>query len=213
MLDLLFIICAAFGGTVLVIQFALMLLGFSDDFDADLDADVDVEADAGVDGDHRTSVGDAADADFDHPDTVWLFQMLSLKGIVAALTFFGLSGLWARSTGMSAGPTILVASGFGFAAMYVIYWLMKQLYKLRTSGNVDIRNAHGLTGQVYVPVPAASGGQGKVMLTIQGRTMEYEAITDEAEGLATGEDIVVTEVLDGDRVRVARLHFPTQAGV
>lgn len=210
MLNYLFMICAVFGGTILVIQFALMLLGFSDDFDGAADgADFDLDADA--DGDHHTSVSHAADADIDHPDTVWLFQMLSLKGIVAALTFFGLGGLWARSSEMPVGPSLAVASGLGFAAMYVIYWLMKQLYKLRTSGTVDIGNAIGLTGTVYVPVPPSAGGHGKVTLTIQGRSMEYEAVTDDPERLATGENIVVTEIVSSDVVRVARIEAPSHA--
>lgn len=211
MLDMLFMFCAAVGGAILVIQFGLMLLGLGDelggDVDADFDAggDLDVDADVGLDGEHQTAFTEAADADFDHPATMWVFQVISVRGIVAAVAFFGLGGLWARASEMNPGAAIGVGALLGFASMYAVYWMMKQLYKLRSSGTVDISNARGCDATIYVPVPASGEGRGKIHMTLQGRTMEYQAVTDDAEGLPTGENVVITEVLGNDLVRVARV--------
>lgn len=212
MLDMLFLVCAVVGGTIVVLQFVTTLMGIGDDgvdFDADVDADVgfdaDADFDADVDADHTTTIREAADADVEHVGSTWLFKMLSLRSILAAFAFFGLGGLVARSANVAWAPSLLIAGLTGFAAMYAVYWLMQQLYKLRASGTVNIRNAQGRAATIYVPVPPENGGRGKIQMTLQGRTMEYEAVTDEAEKLATGEHVVVVEVLGAELVRVARV--------
>ncbi|MCA9241936.1 MAG: hypothetical protein KDA37_17115, partial [Planctomycetales bacterium] len=122
MLNLMFLICAAAGGTILLVQLGLMMLGMGDDVDggfdgdADFDVDADLDADLDADADHHTSVADAADADLDHPDAAWLFQVISIKGVIAAITFFGLGGLWARSMEMAAGPALALGAVLGGAA-------------------------------------------------------------------------------------------------
>jgi len=213
MLDTLYLITAVVGGTVMVCQFLLTMLGLGDDgadvgegdvgadagdFDAGADVDVDVDAD------HQTSIHHAADADVDHPGSSWLFQVLSFRTVVAAITFFGLGGAWSSSSGHGAAPSLLIAFLAGGAAMYGMYRLMRAIYNLQSSGNVDIRNAVGRPARIYIPVPPAGTGKGKVQITVQGRTMEYEAVSDAAETLSTGENVVVENVVGGDVVKVMR---------
>jgi len=204
MLDALFLIAAVVGGTVMVCQFLLTMLGLGDD-GADF-ADGEIGADAGmdVDGDHHTPIHDAAEADVDHPGSTWLFQILSFRTIVAALTFFGLGGAWSSSSGHGAVQSLIIAMTAGGAAMYGMYRLMRAIYDLQSSGNIDIRNAIGQPATIYIPVPAAGTGKGKVQITLQGRTMEYEAVSDNGETLKTGENVVVEDVLSNDLVKVMR---------
>ena len=82
MLDTLFLFAAVVGGTVMVCQFLLTMLGLGDDgsdvgdvdvagdvgadagdFDAGADAGGDFDVDFDVDGDHHTAIHHAADAD------------------------------------------------------------------------------------------------------------------------------------------------------
>lgn len=217
MLYTIFLLTALIGGTVMVCQFLLTMLGMSDadggigdvdagDFgDAGADmGDFDGAMDADVDGDHHTSIHHAADADIDHPASARLFQVLSFRAIVAALTFFGLGGLGALSKGYSATIALMVATLAGCAALYGMYKLMKAIYSFQSSGNVNLRNAVGRAAKIYVPVPASGDGKGKVLINVQGRTMELEAVTDEAERLVTGEDVVVERIIGDDVVKVAR---------
>ncbi len=217
MLDTLFLFAAVVGGTVMVCQFLMTMLGLGDDGadfgDADVgvdagdfggDADVDMDAAVDVDGDHHTPIHHAADADVDHPGSSWLFQVLSFRTIVAAVTFFGLGGAWSSSSGHGAVPSLIVALAVGAAAMYAMYWLMRTIYGFQSSGNIDIRNAVGQPAKIYVPVPPANDGKGKVLVTLQGRTMEYEAVTDENEKIKTGENVVIESVLSSDVVKVTR---------
>ena len=81
---------------------------------------------------------------------------------------------------------------------------MKTIYGFQSSGNVDIRNAIGVVGKIYVPIPPEGTGKGKVHLTLQGRTLEYEAISGESDTLPTGENVVVDDILGNDVVKVVR---------
>jgi hypothetical protein len=54
---------------------------------------------------------------------------------------------------------------------------------------------------VYLRVPAAKAGTGKVHLMLQNRTVEYQAVTVGAE-LPTGAPIRVVGVVNSDTVEV-----------
>ena len=214
MLYTIFLFTALIGGTVMVCQFLMTMLGLSEadggfgdvdggDFGADA-GDFDASADVDVDGDHHTTMHHAADADIDHPTSARLFQVLSFRAVVAALTFFGLGGLGALSKGYSPTIALMIAALAGCTALYGMYRLMKALYSFQSSGNVNLRNAVGRAAKIYVPVPASGDGKGKVLLTVQGRTMELEAVTDETQNLSTGEDVVVEHIIGDDVVKVAR---------
>ena len=216
MLYTIFLITAVVGGTVMLCQFMLTVLGLSDgdaeigdvdagDFGGDADVgDFDVDADLDVDGDHQTSMHHAADADVDHPASARIFQVLSFRAIVAALTFFGLGGLWSSAKGYSDTVSVMIATLAGAAALYGMYRLMKALYSFQSSGNLNIRNAIGKPAKIYIPVPASGGGKGKVQMTVQGRTMEFEAMTDDDQPLETGANVVVKRIVGSDLVHVTR---------
>jgi hypothetical protein len=173
--------CAVVGGTILVLQTLLLVLGGGD-------------ADAGADGGGHDLAAhdDAANA---------FFKVLSLKAIVAFLTFFGLAGLGAGHAGISRVPVLLIALGAGAAAFYMVAWLMDGLSRLQARGNVELDNALGSVGRVYLRVPARRAGRGKVTLTVQGRTLECGALTDGHE-LETGATVRVVAVLEPNLVEV-----------
>ncbi|NOZ38892.1 MAG: hypothetical protein GXP24_01535 [Planctomycetes bacterium] len=215
MLDILFLMAAVVGGTVMVCQFLMTMLGLGDDGagDGDFGGDVGVDVsdfdgggdvDMDIDGDHHTPIHHAADADVDHPGSSWLFQVLSFRTVVAALTFFGLGGAWSSSSGHEPALSLVIALAAGGGAMFGMYHLMKAIYGFQSSGNVDIRNAVGQPAKIYIPVPSVGEGKGKVQVSLQGRTMEYEAVTDEDEKLRTGENVIVEAVVGSDIVKVMR---------
>jgi hypothetical protein len=202
-------ICAILGGTVLACQFILSVTGLSDadDFDDGSHVDSATEpADAGVE--HI----EAAHHDLQHQGTAhhgtnWFFGVITFKTVTAALTFFGLTGL-AVGAGGSGPTTSLIASiGAGVAALYVVHWMMRSLALLRSEGTVRIEKAVGAVGNVYVRIPGEHAGQGKVQLTLQGRTVELSATTEHAP-LSTGARIVVTRVTGPDAVEVVAADVP-----
>jgi membrane protein implicated in regulation of membrane protease activity len=223
MLDLIFLIASVVGGTVMVCQFGLTLLGMGHDGvdgglgDAGLaghDAggghlghDVgDVGDLTGGDpaNDHHNTWSNAADG-VHHPDSSWLFSVLSFRTLIAAAAFFGVAGKAALSMGLSQPVSLLLAGASGWGAMYGMYWLMRSVAGFASSGNERIGNAVGRRGTVYVPIPAEGQGKGKVQISMQNRIVEFQAVTDEGERLRTGEPVEVVAVDGSDLVRVRRV--------
>jgi hypothetical protein len=215
MLSTIYLIAAVVGGTVLVCQFVLTLMGLGDDGsdvsvgDASADGhfDGDLAADS-MDGgalDHHTSLADAADAEYQHPDSSWLFGVLSFRTLVAAGAFFGVAGKAALGAGFSEPTSLLIAAVVGVCAMYGMYGMMRLIASLSSSGNERIRNAVGREARVYIRIPAARQGAGKVQLSMQNRIVEYQAVTEDDEPLKTGETVRVVGVVSSDVLKVRRV--------
>lgn len=198
MLTWLFLIMALVGGTVLICQFVLTLVGLGGDHGLDVSHDVptdftgDVGHDVHIGGDHGAEAGghDAAG----HHGSSWLFAVISFRTLVAAATFFGLTGLAAESAGQAVGVQLLLAAVAGIGAMYGVHWMVRTMGRLGEDGTVRIHHALGMEGTVYIPIPAAKTQAGKIQLKVQNRLVEYEAITGAAERLATGTKVRVVGI-------------------
>jgi hypothetical protein len=181
-MKLVYLVAAIGGGGLLLIQIALSLFG------------ADHDADGGHDVGH--DVGDA-----EHGGGGLSF---SFRAVVAFLAFFGIGGMAAIEAGMTPVPTLAIAVGSGVAAFWLVSFALMQFGKLRSSGNVDIRNAVGSEGKVYLAIPGQGGGEGAVTVAIQGRTMQFKAITRGAD-LRTGALCRVSAVRSNDTLEVEPL--------
>jgi hypothetical protein len=220
-MDTLFLICAVGGGTVMVLQFVLMLMGIGghDMAGADHDFSADVGHDLGGDvhggdihpgdvhtGDADTSTDHAAHQ-LDHHSTVGIFKILSVRAIVAALAFFGLGGMAAQSAKCTQATTLGIALACGAAAIALVYWLMKLIYSMNAEGTVCIEQTLGKFGAVYLRVPPSESGVGKIQINLQNRTMEYLATTAGPE-LPTGTTIEVVGIVSPTTLAVERADSP-----
>ena len=170
--------CAVFGGTLILLQMLLMLVGFGGGEDNDFD--------------------DASN----HASPTDVFKMLSLRTIVAGIAFFGLGGLAGLTGGTSKPISVVIAVVSGVIAIYVVYYLYVAAAKLKDDGSLSKETLLGATGSVYVRIPGAKGGMGKVLVCQQGRTVEYEAITA-GEDLKSSTPIVVIGIVSSTTVEVA----------
>jgi membrane protein implicated in regulation of membrane protease activity len=205
----LFLICAVIGGTILLCQCVMTCMGLGHhDFDAG----------------HEIGPADAHGGDFDGHDidghdahgqhgSTWLFSVVSFRTLVAAATFFGLAGLASQSAQLSSAAQVVIALACGIAAMYGTHWTIRQFNRLGEDGTVRIHRAVGQKGTVYLTIPPARSASGKVQIKIQGRLMEYEAVTDSDTGLATGARVVVVAIEEGNRLKVDPVeeHVPAEA--
>lgn len=89
---------------------------------------------------------------------------------------------------------------------------MSLLYGLGEDNTVSVDCAVGCEGNVYVAIPAGESGRGKIQLNLQGRLMEYEAITSVPAGLPTGARIRVVGVVGGGVLEVAPANQQTIVG-
>ena len=146
----------------MVCQFVLTLLGMGHHGDA-LGGDFH---DGDLSGDHTG--GDHAGGNVhddagqthssEHTFGDWLFGVLTLRTVVAALAFFGLAGKAMLSAGKPPGVSLIVALVAGLAAMYGVYALMRAIYSLQSDGTLRIRSSLGQRGSVYIPIPGQRQG-------------------------------------------------------
>ncbi len=217
-----FVVCAVVGTTVLVLQFLLVLVGLGGDalgvevphdFGHDLGgvdhdfASGEVHGDVDHDGPAAAEHGEAhaplqqsAAGHTPHGST-WLFQVLSLRTIVAALAFFGLAGLAAEAANCTPFTAFLIATAAGLGAMYGVYAMLRGMRSLRAEGTARIHRAVGHQANVYLRIPAQQKGAGKIQINLQSRTMEYLATTP-GEAIPSGATVVVTKILGSDTVEV-----------
>lgn len=191
--------CIALPATlVMVIQTILSLLGGFEGGEG-----VDFSDTSGLDFDGGSDIGEISDAsdmgsshdfgDGGHPSDFSIMSMFSVQGIVTFLTVMGWTSIVSIAAGTPPFLSILIGVAFGFIAMFAVAKLIHASRRLTESGTLNLRNAIGATARVYIPIPAAGGGEGKVTLNLQGRYVECSAITAGEKQLPTG---AVVRIID-----------------
>ena len=180
-----FLACALFGGAVLVLQLVLGATGGHD---------------GAHDAAHASSMphAHAGGAPHAHGEGLSLF---SVRSLTAAIAFFGAGGLATESLGGGNALALVVAVLLAFAAMLGVAWTMRAMTRLEDDGTIAIAGAIGTIGIVYLTIPGARSGSGKIHLTLQNRTVELQAVTPEAM-LPTGTAVLVVDVVGPDTVVV-----------
>lgn len=190
--------CVAIPSTLLLlIQTILLFIGIGNDADGGDTPDVgaaaeDLDADA---ADAPDGVFDGDGDDFSPHDAEGLegLRIFTVRGIVAFLVTFGWMGV-ALEPALPLGLTISLSAVAGFVVMLGLAFLFRAVLRLRSDGNIDNRNAIGTAGKVHLTIPPARSGAGKVHILLQGSYVERDAVTDDAEPILTGSEIVVVAV-------------------
>lgn len=181
-----YILCAVAGGTVLVAQTAMLLLGHGDD---------------GGDAIHvEHDIGHADSGETHEPDSG--MSLLSVRTIAAFLAFFGLAGWAGTRAGWGTLPTIGAALGAGFVMLFAVAWLFSLQKRLTAQGNLEPARAVGQTARVYLRIPGANAGKGKIHVVVQGRTAEFAAFTKAAATIDTGAEVRVVRQVTADTFEV-----------
>jgi membrane protein implicated in regulation of membrane protease activity len=192
-------VCVAIPSTVLMaVQFVLTLIGIGDmGADADVDAaspelDLDIE-----------DVTDAVDGR-DPFDYGMAFRLFTLRGLVAFLAVMGWTGYALGDGSLGYGVAVVISIVAGFLMMLAIAALAYLFEHLQSNGNIQITNAIGKSGTVYLTVPKNREGKGKINAVVQERYGEYEAVTDENEPLPFGTEVVIIAISGDDTLVVRR---------
>ncbi len=168
-----YIACAAAGGTVLLSQAGLNLFGLGDGTDVDPDTDVD---------------------DLDGADSL---NFLSIRALASFLTFFGLVGWGGMASGWGVGRSSLAALGSGGGVMFMVAWIMRFFQRMGSEGNLDASLAVGRSARVYLRIPGEKKGKGKITVSIEGRSAEFDAMTSGPELPSGSECRVVRMTTEG----------------
>ena len=159
---------------LIILQTVLMLIGIGGDNAADTDADIDI------------------DDDFEIPDDG--LAIFTVRGVTSMLCITGWVAVALLETSLPQGISIAIAIICGVATLIGMAYLMRAVYKLQSSGNIDVENCIGKIGEVYIPIPSSGNGSGKVNLTVQEKFSEFAAITTADAQLKTGSFVRVVAV-------------------
>jgi len=196
MLEQVFYYCAIPATIILVIQTILSILGIGNG-DGDVDFDSDIDGDTSIDSDFDGTVGTAAESTIiDTVESASSLKFFSIRGIVAFFSLFGWVGVVLAEEGLNTLLIFFIATISGLIGMFVIAMMFYLISKMQRNGNINIKNAIGNIGQVYLTIPAKQSGQGKILITIQERYTEVSAMTSSLKPLSTGTMVRVVDVID-----------------
>jgi membrane protein implicated in regulation of membrane protease activity len=205
-IEILYWVCAIGGGTLFILRMIMVILGMGGAHDvSDVGGGHDI-GDVGHTGDIHADVGHDASADTtsDHAqDADVSFKLASLQGLTAFFTIFGLVGLALVRLGWHALLTFLGASAAGLLAVWILGLLFSQMKRLHSEGTLDIKNAIGQTGSVYLTIP--EGGSGQAQVTVQGSLRIIDAVARDKKKIPTGEGIRVVDITAGNMLVVEKL--------
>jgi hypothetical protein len=124
------------------------------------------------------------------------FRFFSPGNLITFFTLFGWAGLAAYHSGISAGWVLAIGAASGYFMVVLLYFVLNWIVRLRQSGTLQMSNALSKVGETYLRIPAGRKGLGKIHIQVQGRLSELDAMTDDAEDIATGKPVKVTGILN-----------------
>jgi hypothetical protein len=161
-----------------------------------------------------TDTDQAGAAGVDHPDVVETTDLFSslkslriftFQGFVAFFAISGWTGLLFLRVGIHVAIAIFLAFLCGVLAMTALALLLRAFMNLQSDGTVQLRNALGAQGEVYLRIPAAGQGKGKVSILIQERYCEFDAITYEKTPLPTSSVVRVVDIVSNEILVVEKV--------
>ncbi|MBO4341281.1 MAG: hypothetical protein J5835_07640 [Bacteroidales bacterium] len=169
---------------IFIIQSILTFVG------ADADTDFDTDVDVSMDGSDLSNIEVGS-------------NLYTFRNFVNFILGFGWSAILLQDSITSVPLLILVSVIVGVLLVTAVMYLFKWLASMQQSGNIDLSNAaKGCEGVVYLTIPAARNGEGKVQISINGAVREYDAVTESDTALKTGVAIRVVDVINASTVLV-----------
>lgn len=169
---------------IFIIQSVLTFLG------ADADADFDTDVDLSADGSDLSNIDGGS-------------NLYTFRNFVNFILGFGWSAILLQDSIPSWPLLVVVSALIGIALVAAVMYLFKWLSGMQQSGNIDVNTAaKGCEGTVYLTIPAARTGEGKVQITINGAVREYEAVTESDSPLKSGTPIRVVDVVNASTLLV-----------
>lgn len=198
---------------ILAIQTLLLLFGLGHDSDGDsgdvhwggegIDLDGDGIPD-GYDMDGDGLIDSPPDDVSGHEITDAGLRIFTVRGFVAFFSVFGWCGLALLKAGTNSVAAALISLCLGLAAMLAIALILHFALRLQADGTLNLRNALGACGNVYLTIPPARQGVGKVTAVVQEQLGEFDAVTDDAEAITTGCEVVVVGITGKSTLVVCR---------
>lgn len=131
-----------------------------------------------------------------------LSGVFSFRNLINFLLGYGWAGVLLHDSIDKGWLLQLVAIVVGLAFVLAFVFMFRQVMKLSHDGSFKMQEAVGLKADVYLRIPAARSGRGKIQVSVKGSIHEIDAMTDNDTEIATGGQVQIVEVLGDDLLLV-----------
>ena len=172
---------ACCASLVFIIQTVMTFVGLGTDTDVDagpMDGSVDSMEDGALSG------------------------VFSFRNLVNFLLGYGWAGVLLHDSIEKGWLLQLSAIAVGLVFVLAFVFMFRQVMKLSHDGSFKMQEAVGLKADVYLRIPAARSGRGKVQVSVKGSVHEIDAMTDNETEIATGGQVQIVDVLGDDLLLV-----------
>ncbi|MBR3660076.1 MAG: serine protease [Bacteroidaceae bacterium] len=172
---------ACCASLVFIIQTIMTFIGLGTDADVDagpMDGSVDSMEDGALSG------------------------VFSFRNLINFLLGYGWAGVLLFDDIEKRWLLQLLAIAVGLLFVLAFVFMFRQVMKLSHDGSFKMSETVGLKADVYLRIPAARSGRGKVQLSVKGSVHEIDAVTDKDTEIPTGGQVEIVEVLGDDLLLV-----------
>ena len=172
---------ACCASLVFIIQTIMTFIGLGTDADVDagpMDGSVDSMEDGALSG------------------------VFSFRNLINFLLGYGWAGVLLFDDIEKRWLLQLLAIAVGLLFVLAFVFMFRQVMKLSHAGSFKMSETVGLKADVYLRIPAARSGRGKVQLSVKGSVHEIDAVTDKDAEIPTGGQVEIVEVLGDDLLLV-----------
>jgi len=180
-------IIAGAASLIFIIQTIMTFIGLeaSDGLNADFSADFNADFNG--------------DTHFEGP-----FQLFSIRNLVNFFLGFGWGGICFYNTFSSKVWVSFFAFLTGVIFVFLFFFIIKQFLKLGKDNTFQIKDTLEKAADVYLAIPEAKSGKGKIQISVKGAFHEIDAMT-EGERIPTGGKAQVINIIDNQTVLVIKL--------
>lgn len=132
------------------------------------------------------------------------FKLFTIRSIIVFFTVFSWSGIATTRLGMNHIVSIILAIILGFILMFIVSFVYYSAARLSEDGTMNIKNAIGKEGQIYLTIPKQEEGEGKIAIEFGGVLRVMDAVTY-GEKIETGEKAIVIKVVDNQLLLVEKI--------
>jgi membrane protein implicated in regulation of membrane protease activity len=172
---------ACCASLVFIIQTIMTFIGLGTDADVDagpMDGSVDSMEDGAMSG------------------------VFSFRNLINFLLGYGWAGVLLFDDIEKRWLLQLLAIAVGVLFVLAFVFMFRQVMKLSHDGSFKMSETVGLKADVYLRIPAARSGRGKVQISVKGSVHEIDAVTDNDAEIPTGGQVEIVEVLGDDLLLV-----------
>ncbi len=168
-----------------IIQILLLIIGIDDSVDIS-----DIYDDVNLDVNHELDISEYNDSVLESNVPL---RLITLRNITIFFTIFSWAGIAGIRNNYSKPITLILGFFLGSAVVILLSIVFKFILKLTESGNMNLKYAIGVSGEVYLTIPENKKKGGKVQVIFQSSLKELDAITY-GNKIVTGTKVIVIGV-------------------